>query len=63
MKTIAFTLAAFVAVGFTADAQAATKKKKPTASTQQQNPPVKKNEYGAGCRNQGASIMSGVCVN
>ena len=64
MKT-ALVLAAFVAAVFVTNSEAATKKsKKPQAATQQQNAPTqKKNEYGPGCKNQGASIMSGGCVN
>jgi len=60
-------LAAFVAAGFAGHAEAATKEqKKPpseaaTQSQQQPKPPT--NTYGPDCKNQGASIMSGGCVN
>lgn len=54
-----------IAAVLVTDAAAAPKKsKKPQATTQSQNVPAqKKNEYGPGCKNQGASIMSGGCVN
>jgi hypothetical protein len=53
---------AFVSTGHSQTTQ--PKKKKPSAATTQQQPPPpgKKNEYGPGCKNQGASIMSGGCV-
>jgi uncharacterized membrane protein YebE (DUF533 family) len=62
-KTIA--LAALVAAAFCAtDAYAASKKqKKPEATQQKSSPPPSNNVYGPGCKNQGASIMSGGCVN
>jgi hypothetical protein len=61
---IPFLFAAFLAAEFMTDAAAATKNsKKPQATPQQNAPAPKKNEYGPGCKNQGASIMSGGCVN
>nr|WP_213290554.1 PEP-CTERM sorting domain-containing protein [Bradyrhizobium sp. sGM-13] len=60
-------LAAIVAAGFAGHAEAATKKqKKPpseAATQSQQQPKPATNTYGPSCKNQGASIMSGGCVN
>jgi hypothetical protein len=64
-RTIALAAILAVAVVSTGHAQSSAKKKKSAgATTQRQSPPpAKKNEYGPGCKNQGASIMSGGCVN
>jgi hypothetical protein len=63
-KTIAL-VAVVVAASCCTDGYAASRKKeKPQAATQQKSAPTpKKNDYGPGCKNQGASIMSGGCVN
>lgn len=57
-------LALLVPVGH-ADASTKKEKKAPSEATtqSQQAPKPTPNAYGAGCKNQSASIMSGGCVN
>jgi hypothetical protein len=46
-----------------ADAAPKKQKKPPSAATTQNQPPKLANTYGAGCKNQGAFIVSGTCAN
>lgn len=67
-RILTLALMALFAVALTAaGSEAATKKQKKApneATTQSQQQPKPENSvYGAGCKNQGASIMSGGCVN
>lgn len=63
-RVVALALVFAVGLVSTGHAQTQAKKKAAGTTTQQQTPPsAKKNEYGPGCKNQGASIMSGGCVN
>lgn len=60
-KVILIALASVIASS--AFAQDAKPKKQKATTTQTQKPAAPKNEYGTGCKNQTASIMSGTCVN